>query len=542
MARAVLYARKSNPDEPNVEHQHQRLEAACDRAGWNVAAAFIDDGASGWKRDAKRPGFEAAVKYAVAEGIDYLLVTEVDRLARINSHGVVALEYADVRVVEVDDDGDVRKLRWAEVYDKVGKARDESDVKSRRQLQAEDRRIDDGKPSRGGHRHFGYHGGDADRCGCGDPDACVRHAIRDDEATILRDVAERWLAGEAMRALARDLQKRGVPTVRGGEWTRTGLRKTLMSPRLAGIRVHRRDGEVREVRLKNWEQVFSDDLHARLVAADGSSGNRRAPQRYLLTGLIVCGRCDATLNGKHGADRRRYACLGCSRNGIGADPVDAAVWNAALARRWDEQRLDREKAARSWPASRRETRPTSRNAASWMSVGRRRPPAGTMGTPGCAHRGARDESRDGGAPASQGRRTIRVRVDVARRSCRDLPRGDPGGTSRRPRRGRAADRPRAERGPCGREDRPRPAPRRVSGRHRHRRTRRRLAKSVVRQAHAGGTNYANTSRCQYRPSNPYILCRAADVEARTLRTTPTSGAHLDVWHIVIHRFGLADLA
>jgi hypothetical protein len=252
-----------------------------------------------------------------------------------------------------------------ELFMKLGVAYEESDVKSKRQLRAEDRRLQDGKPPRGGHRHFGYHLNCCPADDCTAPEApvhrlrrgdhdktnvcdachggCDPHTVREEEAAVLREVAERWLAGEPMRALARELQERGVPTVRGGEWTRTGLRKTLMSPRLAGIRVHRRNGEVREVKLRDWTPVFTPDLHARLITADSSSGNRRAPQRYLLTGLLVCGQCDVTLNGKqHGPDRRRYTCLQCHRNGIGAEPVDAVVWNAALGRSWHADRLDAE--------------------------------------------------------------------------------------------------------------------------------------------------------------------------------------------------------
>ena len=336
--RAVLYARKSTPDERNVAHQHVILRETCEREGWEVVAEFTDDGKSGWKPDAKRPGFDAAVSRTMQGDVDLFVITEVDRLTRINSHGLVALEYTN-RVVIADSEG--RRLRWSEVYDKVGKAREESDVKSRRQLRAIEREVDDGRPPRGGYRHFGYHSGNPDTCGCGDEVACIRHAVREDEADILREVAERWLAGEPMRALARDLQERGVPTVRGGAWSRTGLRKTLMSPRLAGIRVHRRGDDVRTVRLRDWTPVFSDELHGRLVAADSTSANRRAPERYLLTGLLRCGGCGSNLNGKlHAENRRRYTCLQCHRNGIGADPVDAAVWNAALGRSWHADRLD----------------------------------------------------------------------------------------------------------------------------------------------------------------------------------------------------------
>jgi site-specific DNA recombinase len=343
--RVVLYARKSNPDERNVDHQLDVLRTAAERDGREIAAEFKDDGKSAFRLDGTRPGYDAMVRRATAGDVDLVMVVDLDRLARRNNAGLVELDRAGVRV----GDGTGRLYSVLELYMKLGVAYEESDVKSKRQLRAEDRRVADGKPPRGGHRAFGYHGGDPARCGCGEPDgACVRHAVREDEAAVLREVAGRWLGGESLHALARELEAHGVPTVRGGPRTRTGLRKVLLSPRLAGLRTHTRDGVTRTVP-GAWEPVFDRALHARLVAA--SPRGRRAPQRYLLTGLIYCGRCaaegvpDQRLNGKlHAAGRRRYTCLRCNRNGISADPVDDAVWNGALGRSWHADRTHQERA------------------------------------------------------------------------------------------------------------------------------------------------------------------------------------------------------
>ena len=56
-----------------------------------------------------------------------------------------------------------------------------------------------------------------------------------EEAEVLRDLAERAVAGEAIRSLARSLNERDIPTVRGGYWRDKAVRDMLFSPRLAGL-------------------------------------------------------------------------------------------------------------------------------------------------------------------------------------------------------------------------------------------------------------------------------------------------------------------
>ena len=345
--KAAVYARVSampgNAVKDSVPQQAAEGVATVERMGWTpVAEPFIDHSMSAWDGGSKgrgrpkdRPAWNTILELARAGEVEVVVARHVDRLLR-NPQARADVRTAGLQVA--DHSGNIMSDFALGIMAEV--ATFESDVRSERQLAGEDRRLEAGKPPRGGHRHFGYHGGDPDKCGCGDPDACVRHGRREDEAAVLLEVAERWLAGEPMRALARDLQERGVPTVRGGQWTRTGLRKTLLSPRLAGIRIHRRDDVERAFELKDWDAIFSRELHARLVQASPKRVGR-APERYLLTGLIYCGNCgpEHRLNGKqHGPDRRRYACLKCNRNGISAGPVDDAVWNAALGRSWHADR------------------------------------------------------------------------------------------------------------------------------------------------------------------------------------------------------------
>lgn len=377
--RVAIYARKSTPHEALVSDQLDRAREAAHAQGWTIVEELSDDGISGWERDARRPGFERVLELARERAIDVVVVRALDRLARRNSYAWVDLETCGVRISELGSP----PMTALEANVKLAIAQHESDVKSGRQLDAEDRRLKAGKPPRGGFRHFGYHRACCPAEGCPRPDArvhrlsrghhdrgdfcdgcvagCTPHTPHAEEAAALREVAERWLAGASMRSLANELNERGLRATTGNAWNHQTLRRTLLSPRLAGWRVHRRDGEERVVRLQDWTPIFSDEEHARLVAAanngDSRSKHRRASERYALTGLLVCGRedCGETLNGQpHAGGRRRYSCAHCYRNGISADAVDAAVWNAALARTWTAERLGEQEARDHLAAAERE--------------------------------------------------------------------------------------------------------------------------------------------------------------------------------------------
>jgi site-specific DNA recombinase len=65
---------------------------------------------------------------------------------------------------------------------------------------------------------------------------------RPDEAAIVREMATRFIAGESLRSLCTDLDRRGIRSVKGSPWQTHSLRLVLSAPRIAGLRVH--NGEV----------------------------------------------------------------------------------------------------------------------------------------------------------------------------------------------------------------------------------------------------------------------------------------------------------
>lgn len=329
--RAVVYGRLSAAQDDEVRdsvpQQLKDGKATVERMGWELVAELADRSISAWDGGAgghgrvkDRPAWTEMLRLAKAGEVDVVVVRHVDRLLR-NPRARADLRDTGLRVA--DQSGNLMDDFALGILSEV--ATKESDVRSDRQKKAETRRVDAGLPPRGGHRHFGY--------------SRDEHEVVPEEAAILREMADRWLKGETAAALARELNDRGVETTRGNAWSGRSLQKCIQSPRLAGLRVH--NGTEHE---GSWEPILSRELHARLVAFT-SGPTRQPPERYLLTGLLFCGRCGHHLNGKdhqQTAGGRRYSCRGCHRVGISAQATEDHVWNEALARVWDADQDARE--------------------------------------------------------------------------------------------------------------------------------------------------------------------------------------------------------
>jgi DNA invertase Pin-like site-specific DNA recombinase len=92
-------------------------------------------------------------------------------------------------------------------------ATNESSTKSRRVKRKMLQNAEAGLPHGGYRRPFGY---DDDKI-----------TVRQDEAQVIRPLAERFLAGESLRSLATWLEEQGVKTVSGKPWRTPTVRSIL---------------------------------------------------------------------------------------------------------------------------------------------------------------------------------------------------------------------------------------------------------------------------------------------------------------------------
>jgi DNA invertase Pin-like site-specific DNA recombinase len=79
--RVALYLRVSTLEQ-DVTNQRRELEAVALRHGWRVVAVFSDNGVSGAKGRAERPGLDELMKAVARRDVDMVAAWSVDRLGR----------------------------------------------------------------------------------------------------------------------------------------------------------------------------------------------------------------------------------------------------------------------------------------------------------------------------------------------------------------------------------------------------------------------------------------------------------------------------
>ncbi|MGY1764020.1 recombinase family protein [Geodermatophilus sp. SYSU D00779] len=326
---AALYARISSDPEGRalgVARQVEDYRRLADQLGWPVAQEYIDNDLSAYSGKT-RPAYEQLLA-DLRDGLrDAVICYHVDRLTRrpVELESFVATVDAagvrQVRFVAGDMDlGTGDGLLIGRIMAAV--AANESAAKSRRVRRKLDQLAAEGRPHGGAQRPFGY-----------DPDKVT---IRPDEAAVIRQLVARYVAGESLRSLCTWLDAEGIRTVNGGEWRSPTLRGLLRSGRIAGLREHR--GEV--IGPAAWQPIITGAERDRVLArmAEQTITGRRTPRRYVLSGLLRCGRCGGKLYASPRENSRRYVCLsgpdhgGCGRLTVVAEPLEHLLVEAVIQR------------------------------------------------------------------------------------------------------------------------------------------------------------------------------------------------------------------
>lgn len=308
------------------------MRLAADR-GWVVFDTYVDNDVSAFTGGKARPEFARMLTDIEAGQIGAVVVYHQDRLTRRPGEFerfVEACQRNGVdQLVTVTSDisfGNDNGMLVARITAAV--AANESARKRARILRKIEQNVAAGRPNGGANRPFGY---EDDKV-----------TIRESEAQVIRTVVDRFIQGESLRSLVAWLQAEGVPTPGKAEvWRTTSLRNVLLSGRIAGLREHR--GVVAGDAV--WEPIITREQRERIQAvfASRKRAGRRTPQRYLLSGLLRCGKCDGRLfsaarRTPQGKVERRYVCQsgpdhgGCGRLTISAVPVETWLTEAALYR------------------------------------------------------------------------------------------------------------------------------------------------------------------------------------------------------------------
>ena len=79
--RAALYLRVST-DGQTVDNQRLALKEVCEQRGWQIVHVYSDNGVSGSKTRAQRPGLDGLLKDASRGRFDVVIAWALDRLGR----------------------------------------------------------------------------------------------------------------------------------------------------------------------------------------------------------------------------------------------------------------------------------------------------------------------------------------------------------------------------------------------------------------------------------------------------------------------------
>jgi DNA invertase Pin-like site-specific DNA recombinase len=298
--------------------------------GWPVVGVYTDNDLSAYA-GAPRPGYGQLIEDLESGVVDAVLVVDQDRLTRYPREledFIIRADRLGIALANVSGEIDLGTSDGrfqARIMGAV--ARQESEKKSERLKRQRDQQARMGLPA-GGRRRFGYR---FDR----DDQRRAALTVISEEAEIVRDAANRYLGGESLRMIASDFNVRGVSTVTGAPWRVTTLKTLLTGPQLAGLRVHH--GEI--VGDAAWEAILDRSTWEQIRAKIGNPRQTQSgrPPAYLLTSMLRCGRCGATLHSSRRADgSRRYMCNRgaaegpCGRTSVTAGPLEDEVTEQLL--------------------------------------------------------------------------------------------------------------------------------------------------------------------------------------------------------------------
>lgn len=323
MKRAAIYCRISDDREGRrlgVERQETDGRTLAQQLGYEVADVFVENDISASTRSTKkRPLFEQMVKTAEEGGYQALIAYSSSRLTRrpMESERLIGLyERHGVKTHYVNtNDNDLSTARGRRrARDDAARDAEYAEELSENVKRAAKARAEEGRAN-GGTRPYGWSVED-------------RRLLDPAENAVIQEMAARVLAGESVRSITVDLNRRGVPTVTGAPWSPTAVKGLLTNPRLTGIRVH--NGT--EVGRGDWAPALPVDIANQLTRLLSDPSRRISFDNRvanLLTGIALCGECGETVAAKVQIQkgrppRPRYHCTPCQLY-RSRDPIDQYV-------------------------------------------------------------------------------------------------------------------------------------------------------------------------------------------------------------------------
>ena len=307
--RAVIYARYSsdNQREESIEGQIRENTAFAEKNGLRIVGHYIDRAFSA-KSD-ERPEFQRMIKDSAKHGFDLIIVWKLDRFSRNRHDSAIykaMLKKNGVRVVsatEAISEGaegilleslleGLAEYYSADLAEKITRGMTENALKCK---------------YNGSVVPYGYV-----------IDAEKNYQIDPIVAPIVIDIFNRYAAGETITSIINDFNGRGVYYSKGKPFTKSSMNRMLQNRIYIG-EYHFNDvivpnGVPAMVSLDVFERASK-----RMESNKRASAKGKAPERYILTTKLFCGKCKTMMVGdsaqkKNGTIYRYYKCAAAKKH------------------------------------------------------------------------------------------------------------------------------------------------------------------------------------------------------------------------------------
>lgn len=302
---AAAYVRVSTDDQMELspDSQMEKIREYAAKNGLLLLSEYIfhDDGISGRAAE-KRPGFQQMIATAKdpSHPFDVIIVWKFSRFARNQEESIfyksILRSKCKVDVVSVSEPliagpfGSLieRIIEWMDEFYSVRLA---EEVKRSMTVNAKNGSLQ-ATPS------FGYRVENR------------QLVIVPEEAEIIREIFRRFISGDAMFRIAKDLSARGVRTHRGNPFENRTIDYILNNPVYLGKLRWTPTGRTRR-NFKNEDSIIADALHAPIIdvetwdAAQARCaelkksykryGKPSSERKHWLCGVVRCSACGATL-------------------------------------------------------------------------------------------------------------------------------------------------------------------------------------------------------------------------------------------------------
>lgn len=347
---ARCYLRVSTEDQAKEGYslgaQRDRLAAFATSQGWQVAEFYVDEGISA--KDMNRPALQRLLK-EVSKG-EVVLVYKLDRLTRSVGdldHLLRRWEGEGVLFRSCTEDFNTTTAAGRLFIRLVADlAQWERENLAERTRMGMVKRAQEGEWN-GGATPFGYKAMETgERVG----QKARKALVPDENAPVIREIYERYVAGQGMRQITLWLNReKGLKSTRGGQFTDATVSGILKNPVYCGLAAWNWGGKNGP---RNPEAVVAEGKHPAIVSRElweqaqkVREGRQSLPPRHatggnILTGIGRCGACGAFLkmNRQSGDKERRYYRCGnyatkgtCRVSGLSADQVEANFVDAVCA-------------------------------------------------------------------------------------------------------------------------------------------------------------------------------------------------------------------